>query len=370
MATVLLFLMCGAGTAGAEGQKASEAQNMLKLLNEFRTGDDTWYWNKDNTTWTTETGLKTLKYDPELEKVAIVRAYEIAVSFSHTRPDGSKWSTAFPKGNYYKAENLAAGYETAAEAFEGLKEENEKYEGQGHRRNMLGRPFTRVGIAAVEIDGEMYWVQEFASGAVSGGNDEAAQETPVQAGWVNENGKYRYRNTNGSYATGWLQDGSKWYHFDNNGVMQTGWVSDGGKWYYFGNDGAMQTGWISDGGKWYYFDGAGPMQTGWQKLSGKWYYFDNSGVMQTGWIENSGNWYYAEKDGCIQTGWQKLNGVWYYFRSSGEMVTGTVNIDGQNEVFDGSGVWQYSEIDEYDTPLGTSRLIQFLRMIWQFVTGL
>ena len=34
-------------------------------------------------------------------------------------------------------ENIAAGYESAAAVFDGWREENESYEGQGHRRNML-----------------------------------------------------------------------------------------------------------------------------------------------------------------------------------------------------------------------------------------
>ena len=48
----------------------SEARSMLTLINSFRTGDNAWYWNRDNRTKTVETGLKGLTYDYQLEEVA------------------------------------------------------------------------------------------------------------------------------------------------------------------------------------------------------------------------------------------------------------------------------------------------------------
>ena len=69
-------------------------------------------WEADDTTKTYVTGLSALTYDYDLEAVAMLRATEISTRFSHTRPDGSKWSTAFPSGNYYKGENIGgAGLE-------------------------------------------------------------------------------------------------------------------------------------------------------------------------------------------------------------------------------------------------------------------
>ena len=44
-----------------------------------------------------------------------------------------------------------------------------------------------------------------------------------------------------------------------------------------------------------------------------------------------------------------------------EMVTGTVSIDGSNEVFGSDGVWRYTELSDYDTPLGTENMM--IRMI-------
>ncbi len=359
----------------------SEARNMLTLINSLRTGDNAWYWNRNNRTKTVETNLVGLGYDYQLEEVAKLRAAELARSFSHTRPDGSKWSTAFPAGNYYKGENIACGFESAADAFGGFLEENEDYAGQGHRRNMLNRHYTRIGLAAVEVDGTVYWVQEFASGNVvnqASGNG--------AAGWMLEDGKYYYRNTDGSPASGWLQDGDAWYYLDTDGMMQTGWIQVNGLWYYLNKDGAMQTGWMKDGTAWYHMDQNGVMQTGWIKENGRWYNLDQNGAMQTGWIRDGHKWYFANKKGEMQIGWVQADGKWYHFgrtgamdtgwvkeqdkwyycRETGEMVTGRYSVDNQTEVFNEYGVWQYSEINDYDTPLGVNLLSRLIQSIQRY----
>ena len=375
LVTVALILIFSA--AAAEDWQ-NEARSMLTLINEFRTGDNAWYWNRNNRTTTVETGLSSLVYDYQLEEIAKIRAAEIAQSFSHTRPDGRKWDTAFPAGNYYKGENLACGFESAADAFEGFREENENYDGQGHRRNMLRRQFTRIGLAAVEVDGTVYWVQEFASGnAVSAALANAqiswaiedgkyvcrdADGNPV-TGWIQDKGAWYYMNQSGVRQTGWVLDNGSWYYMNQSGAMQTGWIQTGGTWYHMDQSGAMQTGWIRDGGSWYYLDPDGVMQTGWIKDRGKWYYSNSKGVMQTGWVQDDGKWYHFGKNGMMDTGWIKDKGKWYYCEDSGAMVTGRCTVEGQTEVFDTYGIWQYSEINDYDTPLGTSSWIVLMRTV-------
>lgn len=117
-----------------------------------------------------------LEYDYELERVAMQRAAEIALSYDHTRPNGKACFTAYPSGYRGMGENIAAGYGSAAEVFDGWKEENEFYAGQGHRRNMLSAKFKAVGIGHVVYQGCHYWVQEFGdrvkNGAASGANDD------------------------------------------------------------------------------------------------------------------------------------------------------------------------------------------------------
>ena len=38
----------------------------------------------------------------------------------------------------------------------------DKYEGQGHRRNMLDSEVNAIGIASFTVDNKVFWVQEFA----------------------------------------------------------------------------------------------------------------------------------------------------------------------------------------------------------------
>ena len=60
----------------------TEARKEFNMVNSFRTGDEAWYWNEDNTTKTTP-NLQNLKYDYNLEKVAMQRAVEIALYYDH-----------------------------------------------------------------------------------------------------------------------------------------------------------------------------------------------------------------------------------------------------------------------------------------------
>ena len=93
----------------------------------------------------------------------MLRAAEITVKWAHERPDGTECFTAFEGTDYnYMGENLAKGTSLSrSAALEGLKETKENYAGQGHRRNMLDKEFTAVGIAHFKYKGWDYWVQEF-----------------------------------------------------------------------------------------------------------------------------------------------------------------------------------------------------------------
>ena len=64
LATLLLVSVAFAA------DRTAEARSMLNMINEFRTGSDAWYWNKDNTTWTTVTGLKKLERDGYITRAA------------------------------------------------------------------------------------------------------------------------------------------------------------------------------------------------------------------------------------------------------------------------------------------------------------
>ena len=164
----VLLLSPGSGTAEDMIQARIELQyrydntdNMLPLVNEFRTGSDAWYWNPDNKTKTVLTDLTPMTYDYGLERVAMQRAAECAMLFDHYRPDGSICFEIYPYG--IVGENIAAGYGSVSDMFIGWREEDVGYSGQGHRRNMLDSDFTCIGIGCVRVNGVNYWCQAFGS---------------------------------------------------------------------------------------------------------------------------------------------------------------------------------------------------------------
>ena len=144
----------------------TESRNMLNKINKFRQNSkQAWAWNESNSKKVYYSNLKALKYDYTLEKMAMQRAAELAIVFDHVRPNGDICFSAFDEYSYYymaAGENIAAGYGSASDVFEGWKEENEPYEYQGHRRNMLSSDFTHIGIAGVKVGGTKYWVQVLA----------------------------------------------------------------------------------------------------------------------------------------------------------------------------------------------------------------
>ncbi len=172
----------------------STARQMLSMINEFRTGSDAWAWNSDDSEKIYYTNLSELQYDYELEKAAMQRAAEIAVLFAHTRPDGTDsssaggWGTSSNIYGYTCGENIAGGPSTAKAAFTNLREEDEPYDYQGHRRNMLSENFTAVGIGHVVVNGIHYWVQQFGASphttATEPRNETVEMTIPVQESYI------------------------------------------------------------------------------------------------------------------------------------------------------------------------------------------
>lgn len=167
----------------------TEARTILNMINEMRTSStDAWYWKQDDTTKTYCTNLQPLQYDYDLEKTAMQRAAEIAIIYSHTRPNNKDTFSAFYENSVYytyAGENIAAGYGTADSVNDGWGEDNELYAGQGHRRNMLNSKFNCVGIGHVYYNGFHYWVENFAyrdkvnTTPVSADNTETTLTIPV-----------------------------------------------------------------------------------------------------------------------------------------------------------------------------------------------
>lgn len=120
----------------AFAQNATEA-TILDKVNQIRTSY----------------GLSTLRYDASLENASSVRASEITVKFSHTRPDGSDWYTVNEDLVY--GENLAEGYKTADDVVDAWMASPE------HKANILKSDYTTMSVSMTSKDGRNYWAQEF-----------------------------------------------------------------------------------------------------------------------------------------------------------------------------------------------------------------
>ena len=141
----------------------SDARSMLKMINDFRADKDAWIYQSSGEKITVA-GLSPLSYDYTLERIAMQRAAELAICYSHSRPDGTNCFTAFPANNGYrkKGENVSAGIHSAEQTFTDWKEDGaSNYDGQAHRRSMLSGEFNAVGISHVRFNGIDYWVQIF-----------------------------------------------------------------------------------------------------------------------------------------------------------------------------------------------------------------
>ena len=101
-----------------------------------------------------EAGLYELIWSEELKNAAKVRATEIEVLFSHSRPDGTEWWTVNSILMY--GENLAKNFNSAKSVMEAWNAS------PTHKANVMDASFKTVGIAIFcGSDGEWYWAQEF-----------------------------------------------------------------------------------------------------------------------------------------------------------------------------------------------------------------
>ena len=103
-------------------------------------------------------GLSALKADSRVQQAAQVRASETVQSFSHTRPNGSSFSTALTEAgvSYTRSgENIAYGQSTPQQVV------NAWMNSSGHRANILNESFTTIGVGYTVVNGTAYWAQLF-----------------------------------------------------------------------------------------------------------------------------------------------------------------------------------------------------------------
>ena len=131
-----LVLLLTASVAQAATLVTANAQSVVRQVNQERAAR----------------GLSALRVDPALTAAAQIRAQEIVQKFSHTRPDGTKWSTV---SSVAYGENIAKGQRTADKVMAAWMTSS------GHRANILRASYGSIGVACVKSGGVYYWVQLF-----------------------------------------------------------------------------------------------------------------------------------------------------------------------------------------------------------------
>lgn len=123
----------------------------------------------------TSAGLSALNYDSTLQSCADTRAVEQATLFSHTRPNGTDWSTAFPTGAgyYYYGENLGNSDRHISDSDFASEIVNSWMSSPTHRANIMNSNYSCIAIGVYISGNNMYAVQEFGGflpNATVGGN--------------------------------------------------------------------------------------------------------------------------------------------------------------------------------------------------------
>ena len=103
-------------------------------------------------------GLPALTMSEDLNKAAQIRAKETVQSFSHTRPNGSSFSSVLKEnGISYRGagENIAWGQRTPEAVVKAWMNS------EGHRANILNKNFTAIGVGYYLNGSTPYWAQLF-----------------------------------------------------------------------------------------------------------------------------------------------------------------------------------------------------------------
>lgn len=144
---IMLLLLGVTGVSAESGSYKYEdvpeyAHRILELVNRERASR----------------GLNPMKLSPGLMGASEVRASEVLVKFSHTRPNGKSALDMIRKSGFIVGENIAAGQDTPEEVMDSWMNS------PGHKMNILNPKFTHLGVGYVYDERKKYphyWVQMF-----------------------------------------------------------------------------------------------------------------------------------------------------------------------------------------------------------------
>ena len=154
-------------------------------------------------------GIAPLEFNDDLNEVSVMRASEITELFEHTRPDGTKCSTAlaeFGLSTHSYGENIAytsLGYPDQPEEVM-----NNWMNSEGHRKNILNEKFTNIGIGVAFADGAYYWVQTF-----TGDLNKSSTETTWN---IDDDGTLTISGTGYMEDYGFNENHAPWYSEHEN----------------------------------------------------------------------------------------------------------------------------------------------------------
>ncbi len=196
-----------------------KAQEVFKLVNTERM----------------KAGLQPYKYDLRLEKAAMVRAKEIAVKFSHTRPDGrDSYSAVYEAGvGCPSGENIGMGT-TSAEYMMILWMNS-----TGHQAAILSRSTTHIGVGYYSG----HWVQLFSygpdekctftidanGGAFEDGTSVKSFQFPLKQSHISIYDAFPTPSRNGYKFDGWVTAYGEKYHYvtaDRNEKFTASWITN------------------------------------------------------------------------------------------------------------------------------------------------
>ena len=196
-----------------------KAQEVFKLVNTERM----------------KAGLQPYKYDLRLEKAAMIRAKEIAVKFSHIRPDGRNSSTAVSEAGAGcpSGENIGMGTSSAPEIMQAWMDS------PGHKIAILSRSSTHIGVGYYEG----HWVQVFSDGpdkkctftidanggTFSDGTSIKSYQFPLEQAHVSLYDVFPTPSRKGYKFDGWATEYGEKYHYmtaARNEKFTATWVSN------------------------------------------------------------------------------------------------------------------------------------------------
>lgn len=153
--TLLLLFRSGgtASTARAATVKVSisgtldynAAEQILSMVNAQRAAN----------------GVSPVVTNTALQEYAMLRAQELAISYSHTRPNGTRGLDGIPDRHSKWGENIACGNTSAAAVM------NAWMNSTDHRANILDPKFAQIGIGCYYTNRTWYWAQCFNARAAS-----------------------------------------------------------------------------------------------------------------------------------------------------------------------------------------------------------